>query len=263
MSYLGVAEQCQTRGSYKSVTSNCQLRVSHKWVRWKMWQISIVSVLQHTCRHSGSWASSCFRCLSQRPFSRRFWLRFKSPLTVPWYIGSLNNFGQTAESKHAHSIFFLHPVSKIHRRACHVSLEKTSVEDKGRCDYDDLDDDKSRIRNEVGCDVAPEFDDAFVLFFSKLSIRRLLRPQLIHCCDCNKNSSLDVLQRRRSEPQQLFKNWYVWIGLDSMVVSLIIWLCESFVPFKFDTVCHLNFWDWAVWVVCRFPTLTLFVHFKF
>ena len=25
-----------------------------------MWEISIVSVPQHTCRHSGSWASSCF-----------------------------------------------------------------------------------------------------------------------------------------------------------------------------------------------------------
>ena len=38
----------------------CQVRVSHKWVRWKMWQISIVSVTHHPCRHSGSWASSCF-----------------------------------------------------------------------------------------------------------------------------------------------------------------------------------------------------------
>ena len=26
----------------------------------EMWQISLVSVCQHTCRHSGSWASSCF-----------------------------------------------------------------------------------------------------------------------------------------------------------------------------------------------------------
>ena len=32
--------------SYKSVTSVCQVRVSHTWVRWKMWQISIVSVPQ-------------------------------------------------------------------------------------------------------------------------------------------------------------------------------------------------------------------------
>ena len=39
----------------------CQLRVFHKWVRWKMWEISVVSVPQHTCRHSGSWASSCFK----------------------------------------------------------------------------------------------------------------------------------------------------------------------------------------------------------
>ena len=29
----------------------------HRWVCWRMWQISIVYVPQHTCRHSGSWAS--------------------------------------------------------------------------------------------------------------------------------------------------------------------------------------------------------------
>ena len=62
MSSKSVLQECQVRRvSYKSVTSVCHVRVSHKRIRWKMWQIStsIVSVLQHTCRHSGSWASSC------------------------------------------------------------------------------------------------------------------------------------------------------------------------------------------------------------
>ena len=33
-----------------------------------MWEISIVSVPQHTCRHSGSWASSCFPKVVSQPF---------------------------------------------------------------------------------------------------------------------------------------------------------------------------------------------------
>ena len=42
--YQSVAQKCQARVSYKSVTSVCQVRVFHKWVRWKLWQISIWSL---------------------------------------------------------------------------------------------------------------------------------------------------------------------------------------------------------------------------
>ena len=79
LSYKSVKKECLTRVSSQSIKQECltercailsskgvlqechpvcQVRVSHKWVRWKMWQI-IVSVPQHSCRHSGSWASSC------------------------------------------------------------------------------------------------------------------------------------------------------------------------------------------------------------
>ena len=69
----------------------CQVKVSHKWVRWKMWQISIVSVPQHTCRHSGSWASSCFEYngLSQR----------KQALLLQCYRNDITKFiGNTFQS---------------------------------------------------------------------------------------------------------------------------------------------------------------------
>ena len=48
VSNKSVKQECLTRAlrnsvkqglSYKTVTSVCQLRVSHKWVRWKMWEI--------------------------------------------------------------------------------------------------------------------------------------------------------------------------------------------------------------------------------
>ena len=72
-----VKQECLKRVSSKSVLQECQIRVSSKTgvlqechlsvSRQGVPQvgslenvISIVSVLQHTCRHSGSWASSCF-----------------------------------------------------------------------------------------------------------------------------------------------------------------------------------------------------------
>ena len=74
------SKKCVTRVSSKSVLKECQVRVSSKKgvvqechlsvSRQGVPQvgslenvISIVSVLQHTCRHSGSWASSCFSFL--------------------------------------------------------------------------------------------------------------------------------------------------------------------------------------------------------
>ena len=70
-------KKCFTRVSSKSVSPEPCAIVSSKGVLqechnsvWsqgisqvsllEMWQISIVYVCQHTCRHSGSWASSCF-----------------------------------------------------------------------------------------------------------------------------------------------------------------------------------------------------------
>ena len=44
VSYQSVAQWCQARVSYKSVTSVCQVNVFNKWVRWKLWQISIKSL---------------------------------------------------------------------------------------------------------------------------------------------------------------------------------------------------------------------------
>ena len=72
-----VLQECLTRVSSKSVSpercaiasskgvlQECHLSVWTQGVSQvsllEMWQISIVSVCQHTCRHSGSWASSCF-----------------------------------------------------------------------------------------------------------------------------------------------------------------------------------------------------------
>ena len=72
-----VLQECLTRVSSKSVSPESCAIVSSKgvlqechlsvWIQGvsqvrllEMWQISIVSVCQHTCRHSGSWASSCF-----------------------------------------------------------------------------------------------------------------------------------------------------------------------------------------------------------
>ena len=99
VSYKSVKSECQGKVSYQNVkweyltkvsTKKCLTRVSSKSVSpepcaivsskgvlqechnsvWsqgisqvsllEMWQISIVYVCQHTCRHSGSWASSCF-----------------------------------------------------------------------------------------------------------------------------------------------------------------------------------------------------------
>ena len=63
---VNLAERCvivSSKGVLQECHPVCQVRVSHKWARWKMWQISIVSVPQHTCRHSGSWVSSCFLSL--------------------------------------------------------------------------------------------------------------------------------------------------------------------------------------------------------
>ena len=81
MFYKSVKQECLTRVSRKSVLEERQVRVSSKgvlqechlsvWIQGvsqvsllEMWQISIVSVCQHTCRHSGSWASSCFSVFS-------------------------------------------------------------------------------------------------------------------------------------------------------------------------------------------------------
>ena len=67
-----VLQECLTRVSSKScsivsskgVLQECHLSVWTQDVSQmsllEMWQISIVSVCQHTCLHSGSWASSCF-----------------------------------------------------------------------------------------------------------------------------------------------------------------------------------------------------------
>ena len=76
MSSKSVLQECQVRSvlqvSHKSVKQEllnsvkqgCHLSVWTQDVSQvsllEMWQISIVSVCQHTCLHSGSWASSCF-----------------------------------------------------------------------------------------------------------------------------------------------------------------------------------------------------------
>ena len=56
-------ERCAIVSS-KGVLQECRLSVWTQGVSQvsllEMWQICIVSVCQHTCRHSGSWASSCF-----------------------------------------------------------------------------------------------------------------------------------------------------------------------------------------------------------
>ena len=56
-------ERCAIVSS-KGVLEKCHLSVWTQGVSQvsllEMWQISIVSVCQHTSRHSGSWASSCF-----------------------------------------------------------------------------------------------------------------------------------------------------------------------------------------------------------
>ena len=59
-----VLQECQVRvSSKKGVLQECYLSVSRQGVPQVGSLenlISIVSVLQHTRRHSGSWASSCF-----------------------------------------------------------------------------------------------------------------------------------------------------------------------------------------------------------
>ena len=64
MSSKSVLQECQVRvSSKKGVLQECHLSVSRQGVPQVGSLenvISIVSVLQHTCRHSGSWASSCF-----------------------------------------------------------------------------------------------------------------------------------------------------------------------------------------------------------
>ena len=64
MSQKSVLQECQVRvSSQKGVLQECHLSVSRQGVPQVGSLenvISIVSVLQHTCRHSGSWASSCF-----------------------------------------------------------------------------------------------------------------------------------------------------------------------------------------------------------
>ena len=81
MSSKSVLQECQVRSvlqerltrvsskscsivSSKGVLQECHLSVWTQDVSQmsllEMWQISIVSVCQHTCLHSGSWASSCF-----------------------------------------------------------------------------------------------------------------------------------------------------------------------------------------------------------
>ena len=56
-------ERCAIVSS-KGVLQECHLSVWTQGVSQvsllEIWQISIVSACQHTCRHSGSWASSCF-----------------------------------------------------------------------------------------------------------------------------------------------------------------------------------------------------------
>ena len=79
MSSKSVLQECQVRSvlqvSHKSVKQEllnsvkqgCHLSVWTQDVSQvsllEMWQISIVSVCQHTCLHSGSWASSCLRLI--------------------------------------------------------------------------------------------------------------------------------------------------------------------------------------------------------
>ena len=64
VSSKSVLKECQVRvSSKKGVLQECHLSVSRQGVPQVGSLenvISIVSVLQHTCRHSGSWASSCF-----------------------------------------------------------------------------------------------------------------------------------------------------------------------------------------------------------
>ena len=64
VSSKSVLQECQVRvSSKKGVLQECHLSVSRQGVPQVGSLenlISIVSVLQHTCRHSGSWASSCF-----------------------------------------------------------------------------------------------------------------------------------------------------------------------------------------------------------
>ena len=82
MSQKSVLQECQVRvSSQKGVLQECHLSVSRQGVPQVGSLenvISIVSVLQHTCRHSGSWASSCFniRTSRNRPFFEGLNFRF-------------------------------------------------------------------------------------------------------------------------------------------------------------------------------------------
>ena len=95
-----VLQECQVRVSYKSVIQECQVRMSSKKgvlqechlsvSRQGVPQvgslenvISIVSVLQHTCRHSGSWASSCLVVCGNRQPVNRHWGIFFTSRSVP------------------------------------------------------------------------------------------------------------------------------------------------------------------------------------
>ena len=64
VSSKNILQECQVRvSSKKGVLQECHLSVSRQGVPQVGSLenlISIVSVLQHTCRHSDSWASSCF-----------------------------------------------------------------------------------------------------------------------------------------------------------------------------------------------------------
>ena len=83
VSSKSVLQECQVRvSSKKGVLQECHLSVSRQGVPQVGSLenlISIVSVLQHTCRHSGSWASSCcFFCWLNAWLCRfsSFWLEW-------------------------------------------------------------------------------------------------------------------------------------------------------------------------------------------
>ena len=106
VSSKSVLQECLTRVSRKSVLQERQVRVSSKgvlqechlsvWIQGvsqvsllEMWQISSVPVCQHTCRHSGSWASSCFFSACDQEASTRFHLLTQETLMIVKNLGIL------------------------------------------------------------------------------------------------------------------------------------------------------------------------------
>ena len=108
-----VLQECLTRvsskscsiGSSKGVLQECHLSVWTQDVSQvsllEMWQISIVSVCQHTCLHSGSWASSCFLWkLLSKVHSLSWYFAYLSTTTGLW---SVRSWCWTVAKRHPHN----------------------------------------------------------------------------------------------------------------------------------------------------------------